>query len=94
MSAGSINLAETAVCTIASGHYAQTVYNGLGCVGISVEPHFNPDEVHGEILDLSEKYELYGLCDEGAIIINDKNTEFYGKVYFVSKRNVTQISGI
>lgn len=45
MSAGSINLAETAICTLSCEHHRQEIYIGLGCVNISVEPHFVRSEV-------------------------------------------------
>lgn len=50
MSAGAINLATTSICTLASGHDAQSIYTGLGCVNISIEPHFNSSDVSRELL--------------------------------------------
>ncbi len=56
MSAGSINLAETAICTLSCEHHRQEIYIGLGCVNISVEPHFVRSEVSDELIELSKKY--------------------------------------
>lgn len=56
MSAGSINLAETAICTISCKHAKQEIYHGLGCVNITVEPHFVRSQLSKELLELSEKY--------------------------------------
>ncbi|MCI5741654.1 MAG: Type 1 glutamine amidotransferase-like domain-containing protein [Lachnospiraceae bacterium] len=56
MSAGSINLAETAICTLSCEHHRQEIYKGLGCVNISVEPHFVRSEVSDELIELSKKY--------------------------------------
>ena len=43
-------------------------YSGLGCVDISVEPHFVRGNVSEELLALSEEYKIYGLCDDGLIV--------------------------
>ncbi len=64
MSAGSINLAKTSICTLPCEHSRQEIYNGLGCVDISVEPHFVASEASDELIDLSKKYTIYGLCDD------------------------------
>lgn len=56
MSAGSINLAETVICTLSCEHHRQEIYKGLGCVNISVEPHFVRSEVSDELIELSKKY--------------------------------------
>ncbi|MBE5949297.1 MAG: hypothetical protein E7261_09755 [Lachnospiraceae bacterium] len=84
MSAGTINLAETAICTLSCGHYKQEIYKGLGCVNVSVEPHFVIDNVSDELLELSQKYIIYGLCDESIIICTDEEIEFVGEVYKIS----------
>lgn len=34
----------------------QDIYKGLGCVNISVEPHFVRSEVSDELIELSKKY--------------------------------------
>ena len=91
MSAGSINMAKTAICTLSCGHYKQEIYDGLGCVDISVEPHFVRERVSDELLELSEKYTIYGLCDDGLIVCSGENVEFYGEVYRISCRNVEKI---
>lgn len=84
MSAGTINLAETAICTLSCGHYKQEIYKGLECVNVSVEPHFVIDNVSDELLELSKKYIIYGLCDESIIICTDEEIEFVGEVYKIS----------
>ena len=84
MSAGTINMAETAICTLSCGHYKQEIYKGLGCVNVSVEPHFVIDKVSDELLELSKKYIIYGLCDESIIICTDEELEFVGEVYKIS----------
>ena len=91
MSAGTINMAKTAICTLSCGHYKQEIYNGLGCVDVSVEPHFVRDNVSEELLALSEEYTIYGLCDDGLIVCSGETVEFYGEVYRISNRTVDRI---
>lgn len=91
MSAGSINLADTAICTRDCEHDYQQIYPGLGCVRISVEPHFVLSKFSDEILELSENYVIYGLCDESVIVCEDGNTEFYGEIYKIEKGNVERV---
>jgi dipeptidase E len=91
MSAGSINMAKTAICTLSCGHYKQEIYDGLGCVDISVEPHFAREKVTDELLELSEKYTIYGLCDEGLIVCSEEKVEFYGEVYKLSNGIIERI---
>ena len=91
MSAGSINMAKTAICTLSCGHHKQEIYSGLGCADISVEPHFVREKVSEELLALSEEYTIYGLCDEGLIVCSGETVEFYGEVYRLSKGVVERV---
>ena len=91
MSAGSINMAKTSICTLSCGHYRQEIYSGLGCVDVSVEPHFVGEKVSEELLALSEEYTIYGLCDDGFIVCSGENVAYYGEVYRLSKGNVERI---
>ena len=91
MSAGSINMAKTSICTLSCGHEEQLIYNGLGCVDLSVEPHFVRREVSEELLALSEKYTIYGLCDGSFIVCTGETMELYGEAYKLSKRNIERL---
>lgn len=91
MSAGSINMAETAICTLSCGHFKQEIYDGLGCVDISVEPHFVRSKVSDELLELSKKYTIYGLCDNGFIVCSADCMECYGEIYKISHGTVENI---
>lgn len=93
MSAGSINMAETTICTLSCGHREQEIYSGLGCVDISVEPHFNIDKVSDEILELSKEYVIYGLCDDAIIVCKGGDLEFYGEIYKIEAGNVERMDG-
>ena len=91
MSAGSINMTKTAVCTLTCEHDELKIYEALGLVEFSVEPHFDKDNITEELLMISEKYPLYGICDDGAIICTDDNTSFIGDVFLINKGYVTQL---
>lgn len=91
MSAGSINMAKTSICTLSCGHFKQEIYNGLACVDISVEPHFIREEVSDELIDLSKKYTIYGLCDESFIVCSGETIEFYGEIYILSQGNIERV---
>lgn len=59
---------------------------------ISVEPHFDCIHVTDELLDLSNDYYIYGLCDDAAIICKDGTVELLGDVFILDKHAVKQIS--
>lgn len=90
LSAGSINLAETSICGLSCRPYKQEIYKGLGCVNISVEPHFVRDNVSNELLELSNRYIIYGLCDNSVIVCKDK-IEWYGEIYKISGGKIERI---
>lgn len=91
MSAGAINMAKTSICTLTCGHYKQEIYNGLGCVDISVEPHFIRDNVSDELIELSQEYTIYGACDESIIVCAGGSIEFYGEIYKIKQGIVERI---
>ena len=94
MSAGAINLATTSICTLASGHDTQSIYAGLGCVKISIEPHFNSVDISSELLKLSDRYLIYGMCDESMIVCTEDRMEFYGNIYRLANGSVEIINKI
>lgn len=91
MSAGSINLGKTAICTLTCRHNELEIYNALGCVDISVEPHFDHQNVTDELMQLSKEYTIYGLCDDSVIVCSDEKKEFYGEVYKLSNGTMEQL---
>lgn len=92
MSAGAINLGKTSICTISSGHNIQMVYSGLGCVNISVEPHFCLENDCREILELSKNNLIYGLCDESMIVCDDNKIEYYGKIFKIQNQKIIMLN--
>lgn len=91
MSAGSINMTKTAVCTLTCEHNELEIYEALGLVEFSIEPHFDKDNITEELLTLSEKYPLYGICDEGAIVCTEDNTLYIGDIFLINNRHVTRV---
>lgn len=91
MSAGSINMTKTAVCTLTCEHDELKIYEALGLVEFSVEPHFDKDNITKELIVLSEKYPLYGICDDGAIICTEDNTLYIGDVFLINKGQVSRV---
>lgn len=92
MSAGAINMAKIAICTTTCDHHQQEIYRALGLVDISVEPHFDYTYVTDELLELSNDYCIYGLCDDAAIICKDGDAEFLGDIFILDKQTVKHIS--
>ncbi|MBE5960885.1 MAG: hypothetical protein E7256_05795 [Lachnospiraceae bacterium] len=92
MSAGSINMTKTAICTLTCGHDKQEIYEGLGLVDFSVEPHLDKENILEELLHLSETYPIYGICDNGAIICdNEDKIQYIGEVYLLKDRKAVRI---
>ena len=91
MSAGSINMAKTAVCTLTCEHNKLEIYEALGLVEFSALPHFDKDNITDELLVLSETYPLYGVCDDSAIICTEDNTSYIGDVFLVDNRCITRV---
>lgn len=93
MSAGTINMAKIAVLYDPPyGVHTATVYSGIGCVDISVDPHFEADRIAATILNTSEEHVIYGLCDNGIIVCRDGQTEYYGEVYRLRGGEVERIN--
>ena len=91
MSAGSINLTKTAICTLASGHEKEKIYEGIGCIEFSVEPHFNIYNVSEILLEQSQQHEIYGLCDGSLILYDGEKKRFFGEIYQIIDGVIKQI---
>ena len=92
LSAGAINMAKTSILTKTCGHDKQEIYSGIGLVDKSVEPHFILSDFNEELKDLSYEYLIYGICDEGAIIIRDNECSYYGDIYLLRNGTVEKVS--
>lgn len=92
MSAGSINMAKTAIITSDPPHtYELHIYEGIGCVDFSVEPHFEPNNVPPELFAFADRHEIYGLCDDGAIVVDGGRREFIGEVYAIEQGGLRRV---
>ena len=94
LSAGTINMAKVSICSKSSGHDKTEIYEGLNLVDISVEPHFDSENNKStleELLSISEKYKIYAICDESAIVCRYGSYLFYGEIYLISKGRVSKI---
>lgn len=76
---------------MSSGHFRQKIYKNLGCVNISIEPHFVRRDIPNELIKVSKKYMIYGLCDDSIIIFTNKKVEFYIEKYKLSNGNIEQV---
>lgn len=91
MSAGAINMGKTATCTLTCQHNKLEIYQAIGLVEFSVEPHLDKDNIADELLEISEKYPLYGMCDDSAIICAEDDTSYIGDVFLIDNRHVIQV---
>lgn len=92
MSAGAINMAKTAICTVTCEHDELKIYNALNLVDISVEPHLNSVNISDELILLSERYPIYGMCDDSVIICEDDEVTYLGDIFLIDKCTVKRIS--
>lgn len=91
LSAGAINMGKTSILTITCGHDKQEVYKGIGVIDKTVEPHFSLDNFNDELKELSYKHSIYGICDEGAIIVHNGKYTFYGDIYLMKNGIVEKV---
>ena len=91
MSAGSINMAKTAICTVTCGHSELKIYPAIGLVDITVEPHLDCQHVSDELLQLSESYPIYGMCDNSVIVVEENKTLYLGDVFLIDGGIVKRI---
>ncbi len=94
MSAGSINMSKTAICTVAAKHAQQYIYEALGVVDFSVEPHFNKDDISDELLAISKDYPLYAICDDSAIFCTNGKIEYSGDVFLIKDGSVSSVKDV
>lgn len=87
LSAGSINMCKKAICTKDEDFDKSTMYDGMGLVNFSIEPHFdiNNKEVLSDLKKLSKCTDIYALEDNAYIIIENKKINFYRKYLFNTK---------
>ena len=92
MSAGSMNMAKTAVCTVDRVKPEFLIYPAIGLVDITVEPHYNNRPFLDGLLKISNAYPLHGISDDSFIIIEGDKISYVGDIFFIENENVKQIS--
>ena len=95
ISAGAINMATRSFCS-PEGEQNSTalVHNGVGLADVSVEPHFSIDYaalLDDHLLPMSNQIDIYALCDNSAIVVDDGKRQYFGDIYLVSKGAISKI---
>ena len=84
ISAGTINMANKAYCSKDDDIEESLIYNGLGLVDISVEPHFdasNLSRINDVLIPDSQKTSFIAIPDESFILVKEGNAQIYGDAY-------------
>ena len=95
MSAGAINMAINSLALADETRGKKSsVYEGIGLADISVEPHFiidNAPLLEKILLPMSEQIDIYAMCDDSAIAVNNDERQYYGDIYLISKGTIKKI---
>ena len=87
ISAGAINMAKRSVLPLTRMRKRSYVYRGIGLVDVSVTPHFDltrTKHIEDEIFPMSYDGKIYGLEENGTILLIDGSLEFFGTIYEIS----------
>ena len=86
VSAGAINMAVHSLDTKES----LEPYEGLGLVGITVKPHFDPQNLKlvSTLKGISYKLPIHAMEDNSAIFIAGEDLSFMGSIYRVDKGEI------
>ena len=79
LSAGSINMCKKAICTKDEDFKESNMYNGMGLIDFSIEPHFdiNNIDVLEDLKRFSKEVDIYALEDDAYIIVEDNKITFH-----------------
>lgn len=96
VSAGAINLGKTSICSkdIDDGVEYTKIYDGIGRIGYTFEPHFeinNEELLKNELFSASNKFKIYGITNETALKISDGGQIeiIKGDLYIINKGKVS-----
>lgn len=83
VSAGTMNLAIKSYYSKDDDYPESVIYNGLGIVDVTIDPHFDINNVEqlNEIKINSKKIKIIGLPNELAIVISDDKLKYIGIAY-------------
>lgn len=97
VSAGAINLGKISVCSkdVDDGVEKTTIYDGIGRVDYTFEPHFNVNNVellNQELYPISHKLEIYGITNKTALNICDKKINIIkGDLFVIHNDEVKKV---
>ncbi len=84
ISAGAINMAKRSVLPLTPIRKQSYSYPGIGLVDISVTPHFDltrEEHLKNETLPMTYAGAIYGMEENGTILVTGDQVEFYGTIY-------------
>ena len=94
LSAGAINMGKTALCSKDKKNEKTLIYDGLGLVDITAEPHFDPQNgelLENELFPLSDMLQIYAVCDGGGIRTGLDTVRYFGEVYLIRKYTLQRL---
>ena len=92
MSAGAINMAKRSVLPLTPYRDRSWVYEGIGLVDVSITPHFDVKKIEyieEEVFPMSYDGVIYGLEENGTILVEADNIEYYGTIYKIYNGEMT-----
>ncbi len=95
ISAGAINMAKRSVLPLTKLRTRSYEYKGTGLVDVTVTPHFDinrRDHIVSEVLPMSYKGVIYGLEENGAVLIKGDVVSFYGGIYKIHNGEIIKIN--
>ncbi|WP_240837625.1 Type 1 glutamine amidotransferase-like domain-containing protein [Acidaminobacter sp. JC074] len=94
ISAGAINMAKRSVLPLTKMRKRSYVYKGIGLVDVTITPHFDlsrSEHIEKEVLPMSYEGLIYGLEEDGTILVSGDQVEFFGTVHQIHKGQITCI---
>lgn len=97
VSAGAINLGKTSICSKDpdDGVEKTEVYNGIGRINFTIEPHFDINNVNllnEELYPNSKQNKIYGLPNDTGVKIIDNSFEIIkGKFYEIYNDSIEEL---
>lgn len=95
ISAGAINMAKRSVLLVNPYREHTWVYEGIGLVDVTITPHFDTGReefIKTEILPLTYDGTIYGMCDDGAIVIQNGVKQHTGKIFEMAHGHMRLLS--
>ena len=94
ISAGTVNMANKAYCSKDDDIEESIIYNGLGLVDISVEPHFEESDlnrINDVLIPDSQKISFIALPNDSFVLVEENDIKIYGDAYSFKEGTYTKI---